>query len=135
MSETHSPDTPASPPGGASDTEQGQPQPSSLDRFWAPEEQACKQRIVEFAQEELAGDDLPDRDREGSFSRDHWNRCARYGIQGLCTPETYGGTGGDIVRAVLAMEGLGRGCRDNGLTRHNAPPEASITSHEDGDVV
>lgn len=37
------------------------------------------------------------------------------GIQGLSVPETYGGTGADILTTMLVMEGLGYGCKDNGL--------------------
>jgi alkylation response protein AidB-like acyl-CoA dehydrogenase len=37
------------------------------------------------------------------------------GILGLAIPEKYGGSGTDIMTTMLVMEGLGYGCRDNGL--------------------
>src|SRR5208337_2722441 len=39
----------------------------------------------------------------------------RFGIQGLPIPKEFGGGGADILTTVLVMEGLGYGCRDNGL--------------------
>src|SRR5687768_3812865 len=49
------------------------------------------------------------------LSRENWKKCARMGILGLATPEEYGGSGNDILTTMLVMEGLGYGCRDNGL--------------------
>ena len=37
------------------------------------------------------------------------------GILGLAIPEEYGGSATDILTTMLVMEGLGYGCRDNGL--------------------
>jgi alkylation response protein AidB-like acyl-CoA dehydrogenase len=56
-----------------------------------------------------------ERDRQGEFSRENWSKCARFGIQGLPVPEEYGGSGSDAITTMIAMEGLGYGCRDNGL--------------------
>ena len=56
-----------------------------------------------------------ERDREGPFSRELWQECAEFGIQGLPFPEKYGGSNADILTTMLTMEGLGYGCRDNGL--------------------
>ena len=73
-----------------------------------------KKSVIEFAQKELnAG--LIDRDRLGELSRENWKKCAQMGILGLATPEEYGGSGNDILTTMLVMEGLGYGCRDNGL--------------------
>jgi alkylation response protein AidB-like acyl-CoA dehydrogenase len=54
-------------------------------------------------------------DRSQTFSRENWDRCGRFGIQGLPAPEEYGGGGADAVTTMLALDGLGYGCRDNGL--------------------
>lgn len=63
--------------------------------------------------------DLPDdvlgRDRTETFSRDAWDRCGAFGIQGLPAPERYGGGDADVVTTILALEALGYGCRDAGL--------------------
>lgn len=46
-----------------------------------------------------------------------WKACAEFGIQGLSTPLEYGGPLADVdfLRAILAMEGFGYACKDNGL--------------------
>ncbi len=78
------------------------------------EQRDLKAAAAAFAQGEL-NHDLPERERAGKFSRAAWEACARFGIQGLPVPTELGGGGVDILTAVLVMEGLGYGCRDNGL--------------------
>ncbi len=75
-----------------------------------------KKEVIAFAQKEL-NDDIIARDHDGQFSYELWERCAEFGIQGLAAPAEYGGNLPeiDLFRAVLAMEGLGYGCKDNGL--------------------
>jgi alkylation response protein AidB-like acyl-CoA dehydrogenase len=85
-----------------------------MDFSWTDEQLEFKKTIVEFAQKEL-NDDILERDKESSFSRENWLKCAKMGIQGLVIPEEYGGVGLDLLTAVLIMEGFGYGCRDNGL--------------------
>jgi hypothetical protein len=46
---------------------------------------------------------------------DNWRKCAQLGILGLPIPEEYGGIDADIMTTMLVMEGLGYGCKDNGL--------------------
>lgn len=87
-----------------------------MDFSWSDEQLAFKDRVVQFAQQEL-NSSLVERDREGTFSRENWQKCADFGILGLSVPADYGGSRGvDILTAMLAMEGMGYGCRDNGLT-------------------
>jgi alkylation response protein AidB-like acyl-CoA dehydrogenase len=85
-----------------------------MDFSWSEEQLAYKKAIIKFAQKEL-NVDMIERDREEVFSREDWLKCARFGILGLPFPEQYGGSGADIITTILAMEGLGFGCRDNGL--------------------
>lgn len=68
-----------------------------------------------FAERELQEDDLRGRDLRQEFWREGWNRCARFGIQALPIPEEFGGRGLGLSETIAAMEGLGYGCRDNGL--------------------
>lgn len=86
-----------------------------MDFDWSEEQAAFRQQVVDFAAAEL-GDDTVGRDAAGEFSRDGWARCAAFGIQGLALPAVYGGGGQEFMTAMLAMEGLGYGCADNGLT-------------------
>lgn len=85
-----------------------------MDFSWTEEQLALKKSVVNFAQKEL-NTGLINRDRHGEISLDNWRKCAQFGIQGLPIPEKYGGSGADILTVMLAMEGLGYGCRDNGL--------------------
>jgi hypothetical protein len=81
---------------------------------WTKEQLALKESIVAFAQESL-NENLIERDRSGEFDRAAWMRCAEFGLLGLTIPSEYGGMGVDPLTAMLALEGLGYGCRDNGL--------------------
>ncbi|MAE67767.1 MAG: acyl-CoA dehydrogenase [Phycisphaeraceae bacterium] len=86
-----------------------------MDFSWTDEQLAFRNEVIAFAQAEL-NQGLAERDRDGTFSREQWEACARFGIQGLATPAEYGGRDCDILTATLVMEALGYGCRDNGLT-------------------
>ncbi len=85
-----------------------------MDFSWTEEQLNFKKAVIEFAHREL-NKGLIDRDRQSEFSRENWQKCARFGIFGLAIPEEYGGNGADILTAMLVMEGLGYSCRDNGL--------------------
>jgi hypothetical protein len=85
-----------------------------MDFSWTPEQLTFKNAVIEFAKKELnAG--LIDRDHTGEISLSNWRKCADLGILGLPIPEEYGGIDEDIVTTMLVMEGLGYGCKDNGL--------------------
>ncbi len=78
------------------------------------DQQSWHDRAVEFAKSELV-DDVPGRDERREFWREGWERCARFGIQGLPIPEAYGGRGQSLAVTIAAFEGLGYACEDNGL--------------------
>jgi alkylation response protein AidB-like acyl-CoA dehydrogenase len=78
------------------------------------EQQALRTAVVEFARKEL-NSDVGDRERAGQFSRAAWQKCAEFGLLGLPIAAEYGGAGSDILTTMLALEGLGYGCTDNGL--------------------
>ncbi len=73
-----------------------------------------QKRAYEFAQQDL-NDDVVERDHDSLFSPALWRACAAFGVLGWAAPEDLGGSGLDYVTVVGMMEGLGRGCRDNGL--------------------
>jgi alkylation response protein AidB-like acyl-CoA dehydrogenase len=87
-----------------------------MDFSWSEEDLNFRNEVIGFAKSEL-NDDIITRDKEGIFSRDLWQKCADFGIQGLATPERFGGKLAevDILRAVLAMQALGFACKDGGL--------------------
>lgn len=87
-----------------------------MDFSWPEEYLQYQKRVMEFAQEEL-NPAAANAAESGVFPRDLWHRCGEFGIQGLAAPSAYGGQleAVDFPRALLAMEGLGYVCEDNGL--------------------
>ncbi len=86
-----------------------------MDFSWTEAQLSFKKDVIAFAQQHL-NEDIIDRDKSGTLSRENWQKCAEFGIQGMAVPKAYGGNEQDIMTAMLAMEGFGYGCRDNGLT-------------------
>ena len=86
-----------------------------MDFSFSQEQEEFKRKVIGFAQDELNAGDLKRRDADCVLSRELLKKCAEFGIQGLPFPKEYGGLGQDIITTVMAMEGLGYGCRDNGL--------------------
>ena len=81
---------------------------------WTDEQRALHEQAARLAKDAL-NDGLDERDRAGIFSADGWRRCAEVGVQGWPMPPQYGGRGLGMPSVVAALEGLGRGCLDNGL--------------------
>jgi alkylation response protein AidB-like acyl-CoA dehydrogenase len=84
-----------------------------MDFSWTDEQLNYRKAAVDLGRQLNEG--LIERDRAGELSLDGWRACARFGLQGLPMPEAYGGAAADILTTMLTMEGLGYGCRDNGL--------------------
>ncbi|MGH3105483.1 MAG: acyl-CoA dehydrogenase family protein [Gaiellaceae bacterium] len=78
------------------------------------EQRFLRDSVVGFAQREL-NDDVVERDRAGTFSREAWQKCADLGLLGLPVPKEYGGAGADTTTTMVALEALGYACTDNGL--------------------
>lgn len=85
-----------------------------MDFSWTKEQQELRDTAQTFAAGRL-NDRVGERDRAGEFSRQAWDACAGFGLQGIAIPETYGGMGLRPCDIVAVLEGIGRGCRDNGL--------------------
>jgi len=87
-----------------------------MDFSWPEEYLEYKQKVQDFAINNL-NDDVIERDHKGEFSNEFWKSCADFGILGLAAPKSYGGQQEEVnlLRAVLAMEALGYGCKDLGL--------------------
>src|SRR5262245_7065232 len=79
-----------------------------------PKQRELQNAAIEFARAEL-NDDIISRDAENSFSHSGWKKCADFGVMRLPIPEEHGGTGADPITTIAVMEGLGYGCRDQGL--------------------
>ncbi len=85
-----------------------------MDFAFTKDQLDLKNAAIEFAKKEL-DDNLIQRDADGQFSRDLWNKCAAFGIQGLPFPVEFGGQGADLLTTILVMEALGYACKDSGL--------------------
>lgn len=55
-------------------------------------------------------------DREGHFEPTKWNEVGASGILGSLLPESFGGANLSVPETIATLEGLGYGCKDNGLT-------------------
>jgi hypothetical protein len=85
-----------------------------MDFSFTSEQLALREQIVEFARDVLSPA-AAERDRTQSFSRELWQKCGEFGIQGLPVPEEFGGLGLDPLSSAVALEALGYSCRDGGL--------------------
>jgi len=77
------------------------------------EQELLKSEVAEFAS--TLNEDTARDDEEKIFPREKWERCGEFGLQGLQIPEAFGGRACGMLTSVVAMEGFGYGCRDNGL--------------------
>jgi len=85
-----------------------------LDFAWSDEQLDFRKEVIRFAKQEV-NHDMIQHDHDEQFSREGWDKLAKFGIHGLPIPAEYGGGGADILTTVCGLEALGYGCRDNGL--------------------
>lgn len=79
------------------------------------EQDQLKNSIKEFGQKVLSpGADKRDADQQ--FASGLWKEAGKFGIQGLPVSEEYGGSGLDPLSTAIALEGLGYGNEDGGLS-------------------
>lgn len=86
-----------------------------MDFALSAEQQELRDAIIKFAKAEL-NSGIIERDRTQAFPRELWTQCANMGLTGLPVPEEYGGSGLDPLTTAIALEALGYGCADNGLS-------------------
>lgn len=87
-----------------------------LNFSWTKQQSTFRQKLVDFARTHLNNSHL-ENDQNCTFSLKDWKACANIGILGLSVPKEFSKRSEDvdILSAILAMEGLGYGCKDNGL--------------------
>ncbi len=95
-----------------------------MDFGWTDDQVAVRSGAVEFATRRLV-DGAIERDRDCVFSRELWDACAAFGLQGLMVPPEWNGAGHDLLTAVAILEGIGYGAGDNGLVFSVAAHAAS----------
>ncbi len=88
----------------------------SLARAMADADHPVKRATSEWARAHLAQHDRVAADHASAFAADDWQQCAERGIFRVTVPTDRGGTYSDLATALLTLEGLGHGSRDNGLS-------------------
>jgi len=84
--------------------------------FSLTEEQLMfKDQVLKFARNEIAPR-VQEHEFKAEFDWDSWKKLGEFGILGLHFPEEFGGSGADVMTAVLAAEALGEAGVDGGLT-------------------
>ena len=84
-----------------------------MDFAWSEQQQQLRDGAVKFGQSLSEG--MVARDRAAQFSRARWQRCAEFGLQGMVVPAAFGGGEHGPLEMAAILEGMGLGCRDNGL--------------------
>ena len=74
-----------------------------------------KASVRDFARREVRPT-AEERDREGRWDPEIWQKMGRMGLLGLCHPVEYGGQGADCVTTTIATEAFAEGAADGGLT-------------------
>lgn len=87
-----------------------------MDFSISPEHQAIQQKYAEFAQTYLQGDVIQ-RDQEGEFASEWWEKASEFGIQAMASVHPFGGEGEtiDLLGSMMAIESMGQHCRDGGF--------------------
>lgn len=84
--------------------------------FSLTEEQLMfKEQVLKFARKEIVPR-VQDHDLNAEFDWESWKKMGEFGLLGLHFPEEYGGSGADVMTAVVAAEALGEAGVDGGLT-------------------
>jgi alkylation response protein AidB-like acyl-CoA dehydrogenase len=72
-----------------------------------PEAESIRRMAKEFAEKEIAP--IADRiDRENKYPMDLFEKMAKQGLFGMCTPPEYGGTGLDLLSSAIAAEEIAK---------------------------
>ncbi len=85
-----------------------------MDFSFTSEQRELRKAVIDFARGEL-NPGVVDRDRDGIFPRELWEKCAKQRILALPFPVNLGGDGFDFVTTVSVFQALGYACKDSGL--------------------
>lgn len=85
-------------------------------QFQLTEDQKMVQKLArDFAEKRLAPS-VSERDHKEEFSRALADEMGEMGLTGICFPEEYGGSGGDVMSYILAVEELSKADDGIGIT-------------------
>jgi len=85
-----------------------------MSKSFSPEQEKLRKIVIEFARQEI-NPGISERDREGVFSQELWQKCAEMRLLALPFPEKYGGDGFDFETTVSVFSALGYASKDSGL--------------------
>lgn len=86
-----------------------------MDFALSDEQRALSDSVSRFAAAEL-NQAIHERERDQEFPGELWRKCGALGLLGLPVDECHGGSGLDALSTCVALEALGYGCEDSGLT-------------------
>lgn len=87
----------------------------ALAHAMADADHPTKAAVSEWAASTLAQHDRVAADHAARFTPADWQAVADRGVFRVLVPVEHGGSYVDLATAILTLEGLGHGCRDNGL--------------------
>jgi alkylation response protein AidB-like acyl-CoA dehydrogenase len=85
-----------------------------MDFSYSEDQIALREAVIKFAEQELC-EGLIQRDQDGTFWNEGWDKCAQMRLMALPFPEEYGGSGLDFLTTVTTMEAFACACKDSGL--------------------
>jgi len=84
------------------------------------EDSILRESLLKFGRMELMCE-MAGMDRNGTFSRESWEKCSGIGLMGLLLPKEYGGSGFDLMSGLIGLEALSYSSRDNGIVHAMIP--------------
>jgi alkylation response protein AidB-like acyl-CoA dehydrogenase len=78
-------------------------------------QQMIREMVRDFARDEVAPK-AAEIDENHRFPEETWKRIVELGLTGICFPEELGGSGGDTLSYILAVEEISKVCGSTGLT-------------------
>ncbi|SDZ15874.1 Acyl-CoA dehydrogenase [Evansella caseinilytica] len=86
-----------------------------MDFSFSKEQVMIQEMVRDFAEKEVAP--LAEEvDRTGRFPLENFKKMGEIGLLGIPFPEKYGGSGGDTLSYILAVEEIGKACGSTGLS-------------------
>jgi alkylation response protein AidB-like acyl-CoA dehydrogenase len=86
-----------------------------MDFSFTKEQLMIKEMVRDFAEKEIAPI-AEEVDRTGDFPIKNFKKMGELGLLGIPFPEEYGGSGGDTMSYILAVEEIGKACGSTGLS-------------------
>jgi len=86
-----------------------------IDFRFSAEQELKREEIIAFSNSYF-NQQVEQRDENQEFDRSLWIRAGEILLPGLSVPQEFGGAGLDEISTISALEALGYGCRDNGLS-------------------